>query len=192
MALLLVIGLGCQTSRTCHGPSRAVTPARMVPAPRAGLFGIMLGSDADQVREQCGKVGALTRPAAGMVCQMRAEKGELGAWKVENVTVRMDPFQRARTITAEGALDPSGEQALVKSIIADISAAVHGEAAEGGLIWCASQGRCESNGDHAIWRFEGGAVWLRSRRTGLMFELELSHTHPDLEERVIYGLPVCG
>jgi hypothetical protein len=152
----------------------------------------MLGSDADQLREQCGKIGTLTPPAAGTVCQIRPDKGELGAWRVENVAVRMDHFHRARTVIAAGALDPSGEQALLKSIMADISAAVHGEAAEGGLIWCAINGRCESSGDHAIWRFEGGEVWLRSRRTDLTFELELSHTHPDLEERVIYGLPVCG
>src|SRR5262249_38094916 len=122
----------------------------------------------------------------------RPEKGDLGSWSVGSVTARQDHFGRARIITARGALDPSGEQALMKSIVADISGAVHSEAAEGGLIWGAINGRCESSGDHAIWRFEGGEVWLRSRRADRTFELELSHTHPDLEERVIYGLPVCG
>jgi hypothetical protein len=195
LAALVVTGLACQAGRTCHGPSRAVTPARPVRAPNVGLLGIKLDADAKQLRDQCSQIGTMAPTGGGQVarCQVGPPaKYDPKQWGVGGITIRFDSFGRAKVITAEGGLEIESEQQVVRSILSDISTAVGGDPNEGGLYWCATQGKCGSTGDHALWRFEGGEVWLRSRRSGNTLELELSHTHPDLEERVIYGLPVCG
>jgi len=184
----------CRAGRTCVGPSREVTPPRAVRAPDTGLLGIKLDADANQVRQQCSKLGTVNPMASEPVisCQFPPpERYDSSEWIVGFVLVRFDRFGRAKSIAAEGTVDASAEPSVLAPILREISAATKSEPAEGGLVWCASKGLCRENADFAKWYFEGGEVWLRSRRDGLTFELELSHTSPELEERVIYGLPVC-
>jgi hypothetical protein len=70
---------------------------------------------------------------------------------------------------------------------------VLGQARSGGLPWCNRQaGTVCVDHEYAEWSFEGGTITLESDVDHSTLELELTHRHEDMNERVIYGLPTCG
>ena len=187
-----VLGVGgCASGPRCHGPSQAVTPARSVPAPMVGLAGVLLDVTPQQAQQECVKLGG-DSPKPGL-CRPRPGAAALTSdpgFELYSVDAVFDQFGHAKRITAHYVSPPEQVEQQVGKLVAQISE-VLGETRGGDLAWCGQTAGCNLS-SYAEWSFEGGQVELRGRRDGVALELELSHSHNDMQESVIYGLPTCG
>jgi hypothetical protein len=191
IGVLASLLLGCATGPRCHGPSRAVTPARAVPAPLVTLAGVPLDATAEQFEGDCRKLGGelhkqrFCRPPQGTVGLANEGAAQLFA-----VDVSFDNFGHAKRITAHYVVEDAVVEQHVRGLV-DALSEVLGDARSGDLYWCGRTAGCNLS-SYAEWMFEGGLVKLESQRDLQGLELVLTHSHDDLQEKVIYGLPTCG
>ncbi len=185
--------LGCGSGPRCHGPSQAVTPARSVRAPKLTLAGMKLDETRAEAKLACeAMLGAYREPA---FCRPNPTQAELVSPEpapLQAVDIGFDNFGHAKRIKAIFVGEPSELARQQRDAVSRISAAI-GEPNAGALGWCERQpdALCRDH-EYAEWFFEGGRVTLESEVDLSALELELTHSHDDMNERVIYGLPTCG
>ena len=162
-----------------------------MPAPLITLAGVPLDATTEQFAQDCGEIGGVVQN--GRFC--RPPQGSVGLKperlaQVFGVDASFDNFGHAKRITAHYVVDDALVEQHVRALV-DAMSEVVGEARSGDLYWCGRTAGCNLS-SYAEWMFEGGLVKLESRRDLQGLELTLSHSHDDMNEKVIYGLPTCG
>ncbi len=144
-----------------------------------------------QARQACLRMDGLFREPA--FCRPTSAQPSLisrEASPLYAVDLGFDPFGHAKRIKAIYGGDSALLAEQLKSAVEQITA-ILGDPRSGELGWCARAGNC-SGTSRTEWAFEGGAVSLAAEVSEHSLELELTHSHDDMSEHVIYGLPVCG
>jgi hypothetical protein len=162
-----------------------------VSAPLVTLAGVPLDATAEQFEQDCRKLGgelqkqSFCRPPQGTV-GLESE----GAAQLFAVDVSFDNSGHAKRIAAHYVVEDAVVEQHVRGLL-DTLSEVLGDARSGDLYWCGRTAGCNLS-SYAEWMFEGGEVKLESRRELQGLELNLTHSHDDMQEKVIYGLPTCG